>query len=134
MILGVTVVVIGIIGCFIWQKRQVGNSPNTASGQEQQESSSTVSVALINKITGEPIRNTKVVIYSDNGTRCITTPCPTNGKSWDGTTNAQGLLAVPQGSIQQSTSFTATGYESTSLGYMEYDEAKTEYTLGLSPL
>lgn len=53
---------------------------------------------------GETLKNVKIFIYSDNGTRCIQAPCPTNGKEWSGKTDGQGILKVPNSFVQFSMS------------------------------
>lgn len=48
---------------------------------------------------GEPLINTKISAFSDNGVRCIQAPCPTEGKSWEDTTNSKGIVNIPSSFI-----------------------------------
>ncbi|HEX8175890.1 MAG TPA: hypothetical protein VF543_12290 [Pyrinomonadaceae bacterium] len=65
---------------------------------------------LIDRVTRKPIKNTEVEIYSDNGIRCISLPCPTNGVKWTGKTDARGIIIVPGKIRQRSMTISATGY------------------------
>ena len=65
---------------------------------------------LIDRITGKPIKNTDVEIYSDNGIRCIRPPCQTNGIKWTGKTDARGVIVVPGKIRQRSMTLSAAGY------------------------
>lgn len=66
--------------------------------------------------TEKPIANRSVTINSDNGVRCVMAPCPTNSKQWQGRTNRQGLVVIPQKVIQQSTTIKIPGYMAKDLG------------------
>lgn len=59
----------------------------------------TVRVQLVDRASGRPITDSEVEVYSDNGIRCVTTPCPTNGRSWHGRTDADGVVALPRTAI-----------------------------------
>jgi hypothetical protein len=65
---------------------------------------------LIDRVTRKPIKNTDVEIYSDNGIRCITLPCQTNGIKWTGKTDARGVIIIPGKIRQRSMTISATGY------------------------
>lgn len=65
---------------------------------------------LIDRVTRKPIKNTEVEIYSDNGIRCISLPCQTNGIKWTGKTDARGVIIVPGKIRQRSMTILATGY------------------------
>jgi len=69
-------------------------------------------VKLVDAFSGQPISNTDVRIYSDNGIRCITTPCNTEGQEWLGKSNDQGVILIPSKVINVVTGITATGYKS----------------------
>jgi hypothetical protein len=71
---------------------------------------STVRVRLLNP-AGRPLAGAPVEIWSDNGIRCIRAPCPTNGTSWHGRSDARGLVVIPTRVLQASTTLTTPGYE-----------------------
>jgi hypothetical protein len=60
-------------------------------------------VRLLDARTTRPIAGTDVTVYSDNGTRCVVAPCPTNGKEWKGRTDAAGYVTIPRRAIQFAT-------------------------------
>jgi len=61
-------------------------------------------VQLRDARTTRPIAGTEVTVYSDNGTRCVVAPCPTNGREWKGKTDASGYVTIPRSAIQFATS------------------------------
>jgi hypothetical protein len=63
----------------------------------------TVTIQLVDASTGQPARNAAVRLTSDNGIRCARAPCPTNTKSWKGTSDPQGFLTIPTSYLQDST-------------------------------
>ena len=71
---------------------------------------SAITVKLVDKKTRKPLRNVNVRIYSDNGIRCVKAPCPTNGFSWSGRTDAKGVVRIPGHVRQRSMHISATGY------------------------
>lgn len=72
-------------------------------------------IVLTNKKTGAAITDTAVEIYADNGVRCVTTPCPTNGRAWSGSTNTTGEVTVPAAYVGESMTVTASGYQGAEL-------------------
>jgi hypothetical protein len=74
-----------------------------------------IELLVLDKSTDRPISNRATQIHSDNGVRCITTPCPTNSKNWQGKTNRQGIVSIPKQIIQSSTTLTMKGYTATDL-------------------
>ncbi len=71
---------------------------------------------VVSTATHRPIANRSVTVKSDNGVRCVTVPCPTNIKQWQGQTNKQGVVWIPQKVVQQSTSINIPGYVTKDLG------------------
>lgn len=62
-----------------------------------------VTVQLVDASTAQPVRNTAVRLFSDNGIRCARAPCPVNGKPWKGTSDPQGFVTLPTSLLQVST-------------------------------
>jgi Tfp pilus assembly protein PilV len=125
---------LGFIGWYTWGKRDAppsaATSPPKTSQQNQSENKDTDHIRLfLVGATNAPIANTKVSIYSDNGTRCIQAPCPNNSKSWDGTTDSKGAVTVPKDTIQMATTITPAGYHGTAL---QYDSTKMTYEVKFS--
>lgn len=54
-----------------------------------------VPVRLIDAATGAPIANQKVNVYADDGVRCVRAPCGGESSSWNGTSDAKGLITPP---------------------------------------
>ena len=54
-----------------------------------------VMLQLVNAVSVEPIKDSRVSIYRENATRCIRAPCPSDAASWEGRTDADGRVAVP---------------------------------------
>jgi hypothetical protein len=72
------------------------------SGTILQDKSKTVRVKFLSP-DGKPVTNITISLHSDNGLRCVTTPCPTNSKDWNGKSNAQGIVNIPKSFLQKST-------------------------------
>jgi hypothetical protein len=81
-----------------------------ATQSVDQEKKSDLKLLALDKRTRKPIRLTAVKIYSDNGIRCRTTPCPTNGIEWNGKTDGRGYVLIPSQIRQNSMTITALGY------------------------
>jgi hypothetical protein len=62
-------------------------------------SGDSVHVRLFDAKTAQPIPNADVELQSDNGVRCIKAPCPTNGSSWKGSSDASGRLVIPKSAL-----------------------------------
>jgi len=73
-------------------------------------SGKSVRVLLLDARTTSPIGGTEVRVYSDNGTRCVAAPCPTNGREWKGTTDAAGYVTIPRDAIQVTASITTPSH------------------------
>jgi hypothetical protein len=73
-------------------------------------STGVLKLSVIDKATNQPIANRSAKIDSQNGINCIQAPCPTNSKHWEGRTNRQGVVFIPQKVIQASTLLTVKGY------------------------
>ncbi len=69
-----------------------------------------VRVKLIDAFTAEPIANTDVKLYSDNGILCIAAGCDTEGQEWGGHSDNSGLVVVPAKYMNKVVHVTATGY------------------------
>lgn len=85
-----------------------GDPPNQANRSE-------LTLKLVDKRTGRAIRNTDIEIYSDNGKRCITSPCYTNAITWTGRTGAMGTVNMPSRVIQHSMHIRVNGYQTSVL-------------------
>ncbi len=77
----------------------------------QQINGETVRVKLLDAVSGEVIANSEVNVQSDNGIRCVRPPCPTNHRSWKGTTDDRGYVLVPKGMVQQVTRINTPSHE-----------------------
>jgi len=84
-----------------------------------------VTVQLMDVSTGQPARNAAVRVISDNGTRCMRAPCPTQTKIWKGTSDSQGRVRIPTDSVQTVTDIQT---ESLSGDLIEDSEAASEGT------
>jgi hypothetical protein len=81
-----------------------------ATQSVEQATKPDLKLLLLDKRTRKPIMRTAVKIYSDNGIRCRTTPCPTNGLEWNGKTDGRGYVLIPSQIRQNSMAITAVGY------------------------
>lgn len=75
-----------------------------------------IELLILDRSTYKPIADRSTEIYSDNGIRCVTTPCPTNPQNWQGKTDRQGVVSIPTQVIQSSTTLTLKGYAAANLG------------------
>jgi hypothetical protein len=73
-------------------------------------STGVLKLSVIDQATNKPIANRSAKIDSQNGLDCIKAPCPTNSKHWEGRSNRQGVVFIPQQVIQSSTLLTVKGY------------------------
>ena len=64
-----------------------------------QASGDSVRVQLLDAATAKPFANAEVELWSDNGIRCIKAPCPTDGKQWKGTSDANGRVTIPKSTL-----------------------------------
>lgn len=87
--------------------------PTATSGKTTE---AIVELLILDRATYKPIGNRATQVYSNNGIRCVTTPCPTNTKNWEGTTDRQGVVLIPKQVIQSSTTLTLNGYAAADLG------------------
>lgn len=65
-----------------------------------------VPVRLVDAASGAPIANHKVNVYADDGVRCVRAPCGGLSSSWNGTSDAKGLITPPS----HSGNVTTAGY------------------------
>ncbi len=89
----------------------LGTAPAQAQRRHSilQAGGGSVRVRLLDE-RSKPLANAPVEVWSDNGIRCIRAPCPTNGRKWQGRTDAAGFVVVPRSELQASTTITAPGY------------------------
>lgn len=133
---------VGFLGWYVSQARH-DNSPTKTSNAtsttpaplpptQQVDTKSTVPITLTDETTGRPIADVTVMFLSDNGLRCESPPCASNKKSWEGSTDKDGVVLVPKTNFQAVNSLHVTGYSGASF---PYDANKTSYhmTLKLSP-
>lgn len=62
-----------------------------------------VHVQFLDATSAQPIADTDIELWSDNGIRCIKAPCPTNGKQWKGKSDADGRIVIPRSALNTST-------------------------------
>jgi hypothetical protein len=67
-------------------------------------------LSVVDTATNKPVANRSAKIDSQNGINCIKAPCPTNSKHWEGRTNRQGVVFIPQKVVQSYTLLTVSGY------------------------
>lgn len=106
VLVAVVVILVGIAGYFalINKSGPVSTIPLPETG--------TIKVNLLNAFSGQTISKADVKIYSDNGIRCFTTPCNTEGQEWTGRSDENGVISIPSKVINVVTTITATGYTS----------------------
>ncbi len=135
LVLTVMIIVIGIVSWRVWNQSSITKTTNDSSyspasekepENEEKDATNIVTLTLISKATGKAVSKANVHIYSDNGIRCIQGPCPTNGKSWDGTTNDNGEISVSKDYIQSNTNVTLEGFSGK---YIDYKDGQTAYRL-----
>lgn len=90
-------------------------SNTTTNSNTNTTATTSLRVRFVNSQTQAPIVNASVDLYTDNGIRCVTEPCPTNGRSWQGTTDSQGVVGVPASVVDESMMFTLQGYQANEL-------------------
>jgi len=59
----------------------------------------TVRIRLVEVGSGGRIADSEVEVYSDNGIRCTTAPCPTDGRTWRGRSDNRGIVALPNSAV-----------------------------------
>lgn len=90
-------------------------------------------VALMDSRTQTPIGDTIVALLADNGTRCVTEPCPTNERTWRAKTNDRGLITIPTSMVDASMTFTIGGYQSAELHVSGDVQTDGSWILRLNP-
>jgi hypothetical protein len=106
---------IGLMGILTSSVSWPALAQSTSSSTVKDRSTDVIKLLVMDKSTDRPLSNRSTQIHSDNGIRCITTPCPTNSKNWQGRTNHQGVVFIPQQIMQSSTTLTMKGYTATDL-------------------
>lgn len=86
------------------------NTNSTDTTNVNRTPSASLRVVVVNAQTAALIADRDVQLYSDNGVRCVTEPCPTNGRTWNGTTDTKGMALVPTSMVDESMTFTVDGY------------------------
>jgi len=106
ILLTLVVIFVGIAGYFalINKSGPVSKIPFLKTG--------TIKAELLDAFSVQAISNTDVKISSDNGMRCFTTPCNTEGQEWTGRSDDDGIISIPSKVINAVTTITATGYKS----------------------
>ena len=69
-----------------------------------------VRVQFLDATSAQPIANTDIELWSDNGIRCIQAPCPTNGKQWKGRSDAFGRMVIPKSALNTTTTLKSAIY------------------------
>ena len=75
-----------------------------------------VHVRMLDAATAKPIANTDVEMFSDNGIRCIKAPCPTDGKHWKGTSDADGRVTIPKSALNTTANIKTATYDGDLVG------------------
>jgi hypothetical protein len=70
-----------------------------------------VHVRLLDAGTAKPIASSDVEMFSDNGIRCIKAPCPTDGKQWKGTSDADGRVTIPKSALNTTSNIKTAAYD-----------------------
>jgi len=106
ILIAVVVILVGVVGYFALVNKSgpISKIPLPETG--------TIKVKLLDAFSEQTITNTDVKIYSDNGIRCFTTPCNTEGQEWTGKSDNGGIISIPSKVINVVTTITATGYKS----------------------
>lgn len=103
-------ILIGILICvsfmFLAAARSFAQPPKNTILQVKTKS---VKIKLLSP-TGRNLSKTTFKLYSDNGIRCVTVPCPTNGKNWEGMTDRNGFILIPTKYIQKVTTISTTDF------------------------
>ena len=74
-----------------------------------------LTVAVTTGERAQPVKNAKVKLFSDNGVRCVRAPCPTNGREWQGATDAKGVVVIPGSMVDRAMSLTVDGFQAVNL-------------------
>jgi hypothetical protein len=69
-----------------------------------------VRVQFLDATSAQPIADTEIELWSDNGIRCVQAPCPTNGKQWKGKSDAYGRVVIPKSALNTSTTLKSDSY------------------------
>ena len=93
-------------------------------------SGDSVHVRLLDAATAKPIASTDVEVQSDNGIRCIKAPCPTDGKQWKGTSDADGRVTIPKSALNTTAHIKTAAYDGDLVGDATSD-AKGEWNIEL---
>ena len=109
ILISVVVILVGIAGYFVLTKL---TNRSVSVSKISFPKTDIIKVELLNAFSGQAISNTDVKIYSDNGIRCFTTPCNTEGQEWTGRSDSGGIISIPSKVINVVTTITATGYKS----------------------
>lgn len=96
-------------------------------------STGSLRVTLLNADTLAPADRAAVSVYVDNGVRCVQAPCPTNGRTWTGTTDANGVVTLPSGYVDESMTFSVSGFTSAELHTSGQQESTSAWILSLQP-
>jgi hypothetical protein len=80
--------------------------PPAAAGQEK-----SLKLVLIDAGAQQAMAHQGVMLWGDEGVRCIRAPCPMRvGILWRGTTNSRGVLVVPQRAVTRQSAVEVSGY------------------------
>lgn|GEM_PF-7127311 len=101
-----------LFGVIIFLIAVVGYGKFTQKNGFPVSQSGFLNIKLLDSVSKRPITDTDVNIYSDNGIRCITVPCNTEGQEWNGKSDDNGVITIPVKLVNTVTTLTATGYGS----------------------
>jgi len=75
-----------------------------------------VELRLLDAWTGMPIADAAVRVASDNGIRCVTTPCPTDRATWSGRSDPRGAVLLDKSALRAITHLETDRHDPVDLG------------------
>ncbi len=131
------VVVICLSGLGAWYLAGAATTTDNKSASTNQSDKSTeptdtndISLILINQSTDKPIANRAIEFRSDNGIRCITSPCPSNDQSLRLVTDHDGVIFIPKAYFQENNYIEVTSFGPSAINL---GDGQSSLTVRLSP-
>lgn len=133
----IAIVIICLSGLAVWYLAGAATTTDHKSTSTNQSNKSTeptktddIALILKNQSTNKPIANKAVEFRSDNGIRCITSPCPSNNQSLHLVTNQDGVILVPKAYFQENNYVEATSFAPRPI---KLNDGQSSLTVSLSP-
>jgi hypothetical protein len=89
-------------------------------------------VRLLDVASTQANSNADVEVWADNGIHCVRAPCETDGKQWNGRTDASGYVVIPTSAVKAATSIKTPAHSADLIEDSERD-AKGEWVTELVP-